>query len=67
MYVGFHLHESRSSRMCGTVAEGFAQLPKATEDVQVQLSAQLCQLHPHYTVPPHHPLLTLPTHTHVKG
>lgn len=63
MLVGFHLCRCRSSCLCGTVAKGFAEALQTTEDVQVQLSCQLCQLHPHHTVPPCNSLFTLSKHT----
>lgn len=46
----------------GTVAEGFAEPLEPTEHVQVQLGAQLSQLHSQYTFPTHHPQFTLPRH-----
>lgn len=54
-----HLYESRLCTLWGTVAKGFAQVPKSTDDVQVQLSSQLSKLYPHNTLTPHHPLLSL--------
>lgn len=61
-----HLDECGSAALAGTVAEGFAQAAQATEGVQVQLCAQLSQLHPHHALPPQHPLLALPGHTHTQ-
>lgn len=58
-----HLCVSRSNSLCGTVAEGLTQVPQPTDNVQVQLGAQLCQHQTYDTVTPYNFLSTLRTCT----
>lgn len=48
--------DGSSSCLCGTVADGSTQRLQSTQYVQVQLSTQLSQLYPHYTVSTQHTL-----------